>query len=522
MSIASNDSNAPSLSHQQILMIYVGLMMGMFLPALTISNVSTALPVMVQELGAVSEFSWVVTAYLLSSTVAVPLAGRLSDTYGRKHMYLGAIVGFVVASLLCGISQSIVQLVLARGLQGLFGGAMMALTQAIVADVVAPRQRGRYQGYIGAVFAFASLLGPLMGGFFADHLSWRWIFLVNIPVGMLAFFVARARLPAVRPQRIRQVDWLGAALLTIGITALLLISVWGGNTYAWSSSVIVGLAVCVIVTGILLIPVERRAREPIVPLALFRNKVFTTGSTLSALVGAAMFGSLTFMPLFLQAAAGVSATISGLLLMPQMMGLVLTSVVSGRLITSYGRYKVFLIIGTALMSVAYMLLTTVDPGGNVYVIGAYMALNGLGLGMVLPVIVLAVQNSVPVADLGAASGGTLFFRMTGGMVGLALFSAVLNNRLLTRLSGRLEEAGVQVGANELLDDPEVIAQLPAHMQSAVADELGAAIRIVFVLASICALGAFLAALKLRELPLKERTASDDPAEAEPPSGQPPS
>lgn len=508
MNIAAPESNDNQRSHRQILMIYVGLMTGMFLPALTISNVSTALPVMVQDLGGVSEFSWVVTAYLLSSTVAVPLAGRLSDTYSRKNMYLGAIVGFVLASLLCGIAQSIFQLVIARALQGVFGGAMMALTQAIVADVVTPRQRGRYQGYIGGVFAFASLLGPIMGGFFADHLNWRWIFLINIPVGTVAFIVARARLPSVRPYRARQVDWIGAALLTLGITALLLISVWGGNTYAWNSSVILGLTACVIVAGIILVPVERRASEPIVPFGLFRNKVFTTGSALSALVGAAMFGALTFMPLFLQAAAGVSATVSGLLLLPQMVGLVCASVVSGRLITSYGRYKVFLIAGTALMSVAYLLLTTVNPGGNVYVIGAYTAINGLGLGMVLPVIVLAVQNAVPVRELGAASGGVLFFRMTGGMVGLALFSAVLNNRLLSRLRSRLDEAGITADPAELLDNPENIAQLPVHLQGVVADELGTAIRIVFGLACICAIGAFVAALRLRELPLKDRSESD--------------
>lgn len=482
-------------------------MVGMFLPALTISNVSTALPVMVRDLGGISELSWVVTAYLLSSTVAVPVVGKLSDSYGRKPMYLGAIVGFVLASLLCGVAQSMGQLVIARGLQGLFGGSMMALTQAIVADVVAPRQRGRYQGYIGAVFAFSSVVGPLMGGFFADHLSWRWIFFVNVPVGAVALLVARKHLRVIQPLRSRSVDWGGAALLTIGITALLLISVWGGNAYAWDSSMILGLAATAAIAAVLLIPVERRAREPIIPLHLFSNRTFTTGCALSALVGAAMFGALTFMPLFLQGAAGVSATLSGLLLMPQMMGLLFSSIVSGRMITRRGRYKIFLVAGTGLMTLGYLLLTTVDANGHVEVVGLYVGVVGLGLGMVLPVTVLAIQNAVSIHDLGAASGGALFFRMTGGMIGLSLFSALLIQRLLVGLSNRLgSDQGVPEGfdAATLINSPERVAELPVHLQGVFVDELSSAISMVFVLAALCTVLALIAALRLEELPLQER------------------
>jgi EmrB/QacA subfamily drug resistance transporter len=516
-------AGAGELSHREIQLVYAGLMVAMLLPGLTMTNVSTALPVIVDDLGGLSELSWVVTAYLLTATVSVPVIGKLSDIYGRKPLYQIAIVGFVVASVLCGVSQSILQLVGSRALQGLFGGALMTLTQAIIADVVAPRQRGRYQGYIGAVFAFSSVAGPLMGGFFADHLTWRWIFFVNIPVGLAALYVSQRHLHIRHVARERDIDWLGAALLTMGITLLLLISVWGGSVHAWGSPTILAMGAAALVTLGLLVPVERRAGEPIVPLHLFSNSVFTIGSLLGFLVGVALFGTIIFVPLFLQAVTGVSATRSGLLLTPLMLGMVLSSIASGRLITRWGRYKVFPVAGTAVMAVGYGLLTTMTPDTLVVQVFVYMTVVGVGLGMVMQVIVLAIQNAVEVGDLGTATASAQFFRMTGGTVGLAVFGAVMNNRLVSGLEsalGSVEEVPAGIDAERLLNDPEVAARLPEQLQGVFANELSAAITLVFALALPAVVLALLAALRLKELPLADRlTPAASPRPAGPGAAQ---
>ena len=500
-------SASVELTHREIQLVYAGLMVAMLLPGLTMTNVSTALPVIVEDLGGLSQLSWVVTAYLLTATVSVPIIGKLSDIYGRKPMYQAAIAGFVLASVLCGIAQDVPQLVGARALQGLFGGSLMTLTQAIIADVVAPRQRGRYQGYIGAVFAFSSVAGPLMGGFFADHLTWRWIFFVNIPVGLAALLVSQRYLHIRQELRSRDIDWAGASLLTIGITALLLVSVWGGSLFAWTSPAILTMLAVVLVATVLLVPVERRASEPIIPLHLFSNRVFTTGSLLGFLVGVALFGTVIFIPLFLQAVTGISATRSGLLLTPLMLGMVVSSIISGRLITRWGRYKVFPVAGTATMAAGYAMLTTMTPATAVWQVLIYMIVVGVGLGLVMQVIVLAIQNAVAMTDIGAATASAQFFRMTGGTVGLAVFGAVLNNRLLAGMEQRLggvEELPEGIDAQTLMNDPEAATELPTQLQGVFADELSAAITLVFALALPSVLLAFVAALRLRELPLKDR------------------
>ena len=506
---AGPDPAGPELSHREIQLVYAGLMVAMLLPGLTMTNVSTALPVIVADLGGLSQLSWVVTAYLLTATVSVPIVGKLSDSYGRKPLYQIAIVGFVVASVLCGVAQSVPQLVGARALQGLFGGSLMTLTQAIIADVVAPRQRGRYQGYIGAVFAFSSVAGPLMGGFFADHLTWRWIFFVNIPVGLAALLVSQRYLRIRQTLRSRDIDWAGASLLTLSITVLLLVSVWGGSVFAWDSPTILGMLAVVVVASVLLVAVERRASEPIIPLHLFSNRVFTVGSLLGFLVGVALFGTVIFIPLFLQAVTGVSATRSGLLLTPLMLGMVVSSIISGRLITRWGRYKVFPVAGTAVMAAGYGMLTTMSPATAVWQVLIYMIVVGVGLGLVMQVIVLAIQNAVDMTDIGAATASAQFFRMTGGTVGLAVFGAVLNNRLLAGITsalGPVEELPEGLDAQTLMNDPEAATELPTHLQGVFADELSAAITLVFALALPSVVLAFVAALRMRELPLQDRLA----------------
>ena len=504
---AGPEPASDELTHREIQLVYAGLMVAMLLPGLTMTNVSTALPVIVEDLGGLSQLSWVVTAYLLTATVSVPIVGKLSDIYGRKPMYQIAIVGFVVASVLCGVAQTVPQLVGARALQGLFGGSLMTLTQAIIADVVAPRQRGRYQGYIGAVFAFSSVAGPLMGGFFADHLTWRWIFFVNIPVGLAALLVSQRYLHIRQTLRSRNIDWAGASLLTLGITALLLVSVWGGSVFAWASPTVLTMLGVAAVAAVLLVPVERRASEPIIPLHLFSNRVFTVGSVLGFLVGVALFGTVIFIPLFLQAVTGISATRSGLLLTPLMVGMVGSSIISGRLITRWGRYKVFPVAGTAVMSVGYAMLTTMTPATAVWQVLIYMVVVGVGLGMVMQVIVLAIQNAVDMTDIGAATASAQFFRMTGGTVGLAVFGAVMNNRLLAGIEsalGTTDELPEGLDAQTLMNDPDSAADLPSHLQGVFADELSAAITLVFALALPAVVLAFVAALRLRELPLRDR------------------
>jgi EmrB/QacA subfamily drug resistance transporter len=338
----------PARSHRQILFIFSGLILGMLLAALDQTIVATALPTIVGELGGLEHLSWVVTAYLLAATVSTPLYGKLGDLYGRKRIFQLAIVVFLVGSVLAGMSRSMAELIGFRALQGLGGGGLMVIAQAIIADVVTPRERGRYQGYFGAVFGGAMVAGPLAGGFFTDHFTWRWVFYINLPLGLAALAVTSVALRGRSATVRHQVDYLGASLLAGAVTCLVLLATWGGSQYPWSSPLIIGLGVAAVALLAVFVPVERRAAEPVVPLELFRNPTFGVASAVSLIIGFAMFGVISFLPLFLQLVGGASATNSGLLLLPLMLGLLSASMASGQVITRTGRYKAFPVLGTAV------------------------------------------------------------------------------------------------------------------------------------------------------------------------------
>jgi EmrB/QacA subfamily drug resistance transporter len=410
-----------------------GLMLVMLLASLDQTIVSTALPTIVRELGGLTHLSWVVTAYLLAVTVVTPLYGKLGDLYGRKVVLQAALVIFLVGSALCGLAQGMTELIAFRAIQGLGGGGLMVSAQAAIGDVVAPSERGKYTGLFGAVFGVSSIAGPLIGGFLTTHISWRFIFYVNIPLGAAAFVVLAAVLPSVAERRRHDIDYLGTGLLALGLSALILLTTLGGNTYAWGSPQIVGMGVVAVVALAALIRVESRAAEPILPLSLFRNRVFVVCSAVGLIVGFALFGALTYLPLFQQVVRGLSPTASGLQLLPVMGGLLVSSVVSGRIITRTGRYKAFPIAGTAIAAFGMYLLSSLDATTGSGVAALHMLVLGLGLGLVMQVLVLATQNAVSYEQLGVATSGATLFRSIGGSLGTAILGAIFTARLTAEL-----------------------------------------------------------------------------------------
>jgi EmrB/QacA subfamily drug resistance transporter len=491
-------STTASQPQQRVRLIFAALMLVLLLASLDQTIVSTALPTIVGDLGGLSHLSWVVTGYLLAATVSGPLYGKLGDLYGRKTLLQGAIVLFLIGSALCGVSQNMTELIAFRAVQGLGGGGLIVLTMAVVGDIFPPRERGRYQGFFGAAFGVSTVIGPLLGGFFVDNLSWRWIFYVNLPIGALALGVIGVAFHARSEHISHRIDYLGAATLAGGLSAIVLFTSLGGTTYAWGSPE----AISMLVVGVLLLVafpfVEQRASEPILPLELFRNRVFVVTSAVGFIVGLALFGAITYLPLYLQIVKGRSPTSSGLTLTPLMAGLLITSILSGQIISRYGRYKPFPIAGTGLMVVAVYLLSRLSVATPMTQTIAVMVILGLGLGMVMQVLVLAAQNSVEYRLLGVATSGSTLFRQIGGSIGVAAFGAIFTNRLADQLAARLP-AGAHIPSTA---NPEVVKHLPTSVHTPYVHAVAAALQPVFLTATGVAVIAFALTWLLREQPLR--------------------
>ncbi|MEU7943754.1 MDR family MFS transporter [Micromonospora taraxaci] len=532
-------SDAPVLNRQQIRLLMVGLMTGMLLAALDQTIVGTALPTIVGELGGINHYSWVVTAYLLASTASTPLYGKMADLYGRRPVFLFSIGTFLVGSLLAGLSQNMTQLIITRGIQGLGAGGLLTLAFTIISDVVSPRERGRYQGLFGAVFGISSVAGPLVGGYFAET-DWRWIFYINVPLAILAIVVCYHVMRLIPfERRDHSIDWLGAGLLVAGVSALLLALSWGGNEYAWGSGVIISLFVVGAVLGVLFVLQEARVAEPILPLRLFRSATFALANSALLIIGLVMFGSIIFIPLYLQIVKGASPTRSGLLMLPMMAGIIITSILTGRAMTRIGRYKWFPVAGSVILLVGMFLFTRLEVTTSLWVAFGFMVVIGVGLGLCMQSLILAVQNAVSVRDLGAGTSSATFFRSLGGSFGVAILGTVLSSRLTSGLADRLpgaiaqlppqEQAAVAAsgGSNISINDPATILALPGPVRAAIQGAFVDALDMVFLTAGVIAILAVVVTLTLPNTQLRGAgpqgaTGGADPlgGEAPAPGGKP--
>jgi EmrB/QacA subfamily drug resistance transporter len=496
-----NGQTDQPLKGRSLTTVFAALMLGMFLAALDQTIVSTALPTIVGELGGLNHLSWVVTAYLLAATVSTPIYGKLGDMLGRKPVFLAAILIFLAGSMLAGLSQSMGQLIAFRALQGIGAGGLMVGAQAIIADIVPPRERGRYMGLIGAVFAVASVAGPLLGGFLVDNLSWRWVFYVNLPVGALAVVIVVAKLHLHTPAIRHRIDVFGATLLTGGVGALILLTTWGGSEYSWGSPTIVGLGILGLLFLATFVWWETRAAEPILPLTLFRSSVFSVSNAIGFTIGMAMFGAIVFIPLYLQLVYGASPTSSGLRLLPLMAGLLAAAIASGRAISRIGRYRAFPIAGTATLVVGMFLLSRLTVDTPPWVASAYMVVVGVGIGLVMQVLVLVVQNDVRPQDIGVATSTATFFRSVGGSFGVAIFGTIFANRLTDQLAQLPPSVTARLGSGVHLS-PAQAKDLPPAVHDVFLQAFAHSLHGVFLFGMLLAVVPFVLSLFLKEVPLR--------------------
>ena len=478
-------------------------MLVLFLAALDSAIVATALPTIVGELGGLSHLSWVVTAYLVAQTIVTPLYGKLGDLYGRKRILQIATLIFLAGSALCGLARTLPHLILFRGVQGLGGGGIIVSTQASLGDIVPARERGRYQGIFGAVFGVSSIAGPLLGGFFTSHLSWRWIFYVNLPLGAVALGILAVTLPATVERVRRRIDYAGAALLAVALTATVLLADLGGTAAPWSSPLVVALGVAAVLSFVAFVVVERRSAEPVLPLDLFRNPVFSVTSGIGLIVGFALFGSVTYLPIYLQLVKGSTPTVSGLELVPMMAGMLVTSIASGQIISRIGRYKPFPIAGTAVLTLGLFLFSRMDASTTRWQISLFMLVVGMGLGMVMQVLVLAVQNAVEYEDLGVATSGATLFRLIGGSLGVAVLGAIFASRLGALLARELP--GHVVDSKHL--GPATLRAFSPEIRGAYLRAFSGSLQTVFLVAALVAVAGFALSWVLQERPLRDTIAA---------------
>ncbi|WP_456695416.1 MDR family MFS transporter [Aeromicrobium sp. P5_D10] len=496
------------LSHRQILVILGGLMTGMFLAALDQSIVGTALPRITSDLKGLDKLSWVVTAYLLTSTAATPLWGKISDLYGRRPIFQAAIVTFLVGSLLCGFARNIEELIAFRALQGIGGGGLMALAFATLGDVIPPRERGKYMGYMGAVFGTSSVLGPVLGGWLADGPGWEWIFWLNVPIGAVALVVTSYALKLPHTRREHTIDWFGAGVLVAGVSSLLLYLAWAGPDHGWTSGLGLSLLAGALVGTALFIWIELRAKEPIIPMELFSNSIFSTTNAMAVTVGLAMFGAIIFIPLYLQVVMDMSPTKSGLAMLPMVLGIFSTSIPSGNWVTKTGRYRPMPIASTVIVVAALVVLSLLKSDSSYWLAAIGLFIFGAGLGFSMQLLTVIVQNAVEPRHMGIATSTITFFRTLGGTIGAALFGAVLNTRLAHHLA---ENLGGGNAPSVDTNDVSAINGLPEPLKSQVIDAFASALHDVFISAIPIMIVAFVISLFIKEIPLRTRS-SPAPAE----------
>jgi EmrB/QacA subfamily drug resistance transporter len=494
---------------REILIVLPGLLLTLILAMLDQLIVSTALPRIVGDLGGVTHLSWVVTAYVLASTITTPLYGKLGDLYGRKRLLMAAIIIFLAGSALSGLAHSMDQLIAFRAIQGLGAGGLIVGAIATIGDLVSPRERGQYMGYMMAAMMLAMIAGPLIGGTITDNLSWRWIFYINMPVGgaALVYLAATLHLPRLRvPHRI---DYLGAGVLAVAVTAIVLLTTWGGTQYGWGSAPIMTLGAVAIIGALAFLAVEARAVEPVLPLHVFRNRNFSLATGMSFLLGLAMFGALTFLPIYQQTVQHLSAVGSGLMLIPMMLGSTVTSLIAGQVTTRTGRYKILPVIGGVIMSIGMILLTRIGVHTSLVTTGLYFAVLGIGMGFLMQITSLIAQNSVDPADMGVASSSRTFFQQIGGSIGVAMFGAIFARRLTSVLTARLPGSHLNAAGGQL--NPVTVNRLPAVVRDDVFAAIAHGVQGVFIWAAPSSVVVFLLALLIKEVPLRGRTPAPEQA-----------